>query len=320
MADRWHLLKNLRETVERLFARSYGTIRRSLAPAPPSIPSQNTRSPAASSDPASGASPPPVSRRRQAQQLRRAQRVERFERVRQLHRDGQSIHQIAVSVDLDGETVRRYSMDQCPAWQPSRSRPAALDGFRAFIDQRLREGHRNATELHRELTNQGHCVSYFAVQRFVRRRLASLGMPRPKDRLPQRRPRLPSARQLAFTLIRRHEGRSAQEQGQLEAIRQMDEELREALQLAEGFAAMIRKTSPQTLSAWLTEAEQSRCVELRGFARRLRQDEGAVAAALDTKWSNGPVEGHVNRLKVIKRQMYGRAGFQLLRVRVLNAA
>ena len=93
-----------------------------------------------------------------------------------------------------------------------------------------------------------------------------------------------------------------------------------ALDLADEFAALIRKQSQSTLRDWLAKAEFSMCPEVRQFAKGIRRDEAAVLTALTEPWSNGPVEGHVNRLKTIKRQMYGRAGFELLRARVLNAA
>ena len=93
-----------------------------------------------------------------------------------------------------------------------------------------------------------------------------------------------------------------------------------ALDLADGFADLIRKQSTGTLSEWLTRGEASSDPDLRRFAEGIRRDEAAVHAAVTERWSNGPVEGHVNRLKTIKRQMYGRAGFVLLRARVLNAA
>ena len=96
--------------------------------------------------------------------------------------------------------------------------------------------------------------------------------------------------------------------------------LQGALDLAESFAAMVRQQTTAFLSDWLAQAEQSGCGEFVGFAAALRQDEAAVRAALTTRWSNGPVEGQVNRLKAIKRQMYGRAGLPLLRARVVNAA
>lgn len=88
----------------------------------------------------------------------------------------------------------------------------------------------------------------------------------------------------------------------------------------ESFAALVRKQATFSFTDWLAKVEQSGRLELVGFAAGLRQDEAAVRAALMTLWSNGPVEGQVNRLKVIKRQMYGRAGLRLLRARVVNAA
>ena len=90
--------------------------------------------------------------------------------------------------------------------------------------------------------------------------------------------------------------------------------------LSDECAALIRQHSAGTLKGWLTRAEGRACPEVGQFAEGIRRDESAVDAAVTTRWSNGPVEGHVNRLKVIKRQMYGRAGFALLKARVVNAA
>lgn len=72
------------------------------------------------------------------------------------------------------------------------------------------------------------------------------------------------------------------------------------------------------LDPWLADAQAGAVSQLKTFAAGLRKDYGAVRAALELEWSNGPVEGHVNRLKVIKRDMYGRAQFDLLRLRVLH--
>ena len=90
--------------------------------------------------------------------------------------------------------------------------------------------------------------------------------------------------------------------------------------LAGEFAELVRKRSQSSLAEWLAKAEASGCAELKSFAAGLRLDEAAVRAALTTAWNNGPVEGQVNRLKTIKRQMYGRAGLALLRARVRHAA
>ena len=110
------------------------------------------------------------------------------------------------------------------------------------------------------------------------------------------------------------------EQARLDAIRPGSDEVAAALALGDEFAELVRKRSPGTLSDWLVRGEASSNPELRRFAEGIRRDEAAVLAAVTGTWSNGPVEGHVNRLKTIQRQMYGRAGFVLLRARVVNAA
>lgn len=94
-------------------------------------------------------------------------------------------------------------------------------------------------------------------------------------------------------------------------------DIRDAVDLARGFARLVRERDGDALDPWL---ESARATGLHGFADGLSQDIDAVRAALKLPWSNGPVEGQVNRLKTIKRQMYGRANFDLLRSRVLHAA
>jgi transposase len=86
------------------------------------------------------------------------------------------------------------------------------------------------------------------------------------------------------------------------------------------FRQLLKDHAVAALPAWVARAEQCPVAEVRAFAVGVRQDSGAVAAALEYSWSNGPVEGQINRLKMIKRQMYGRANFDLLRARVLWAA
>jgi transposase len=118
----------------------------------------------------------------------------------------------------------------------------------------------------------------------------------------------------------RPEERKDEQQARLDGIRGHSAELSAALDLADEFAALIRKQSEGALTAWLTKAEASSCPEMRRFAEGIRRDEPAVQVAMSERWSNGPVEGHVNRLKTIKRQMYGRSEFVLLRARVVNVA
>ncbi len=107
------------------------------------------------------------------------------------------------------------------------------------------------------------------------------------------------------------------ERGFLDALRDSAPALTQAADLMRRFQAMVKERAADRLKGWITEATVG---AFSGFAASLDQDFDAVRAALSEPWSTGPVEGHVNRLKVIKRMMYGRAGFALLRARVLAAA
>jgi transposase len=106
----------------------------------------------------------------------------------------------------------------------------------------------------------------------------------------------------------------------LRVLKDLNQEVAAAYELAQGFVRMLRGRHPKMLDGWIEEALGSVSPELRGFAEGLRADHDAVRAAFCEEWSNGQVEGQINRLKLLKRQMYGRASFALLKQRVLYAA
>jgi transposase len=97
-------------------------------------------------------------------------------------------------------------------------------------------------------------------------------------------------------------------------------EIKEVHELAHAFEQLLWERQADGLPTWLENAEQSAVSEMRSFATGIRQDEAAVTAALAYAWSNGQVEGQINKLKLIKRQMYGRAKLDLLKARLLEAA
>jgi transposase len=101
------------------------------------------------------------------------------------------------------------------------------------------------------------------------------------------------------------------------ALLDLSPPIAQAVDLIKSFSTMIKQGLADQLDDWISAAEKA---GLKGFAGSLRQDRDAVHAALTLPWSTGPVEGQINRLKVIKRTMYGRASFELLRRRVLAAA
>ena len=127
-------------------------------------------------------------------------------------------------------------------------------------------------------------------------------------------------RTAAWLALRRPERRDADGIERLARLRDQAPELAEAISLAEEFAGLLRAREPERLEPWLRWARGSTLPAFRGFAERLGLDEAAVRSAATLPWSTGPVEGQINRLKTIKRQMYGRAKLDLLGRRLLLAA
>ena len=94
-------------------------------------------------------------------------------------------------------------------------------------------------------------------------------------------------------------------------------ELDEAITLTKGFATLVRARDPASLDSWLEQAATSTLKSFQSFAASLRRDDNAVRTGVEQKWSTGPVEGEINKLKMVKRAMFGRAGFPLLQRRIL---
>jgi hypothetical protein len=130
----------------------------------------------------------------------------------------------------------------------------------------------------------------------------------------------PSPRRAAWMLLKMGGGLKAEHRTFVETLCGLSPEVAVAGRLAREFSLMVKEKRAATLAGWLDEAESSGVPEFEGFAAGLRRDHGPVLAALSCGWSNGQTEGQINRLKTIKRQMYGRANFDLLRARVLHTA
>ena len=137
-------------------------------------------------------------------------------------------------------------------------------------------------------------------------------------KVPPKRP--PTASQVAHWITFKEEQRLEWQQKYLAQLCEADQEIREANELILGFTTMLRERKGECFDAWLEKVEQQGIAELRGFAQSLKKDYEAVKAGLTLGWSQGPVEGHVHRLKLLKRQAYGRASFQTLRKRVLRCS
>ncbi len=325
VADRFHLLMNVREAVEKVLSRVAPGIRAANAaanapvvdaPAPsdarPSVPADAP----APETPEPDAKPPTAEDRSRAG--KREAREERFRRVKELTAEGLSVRQIARRLRMSHGAVLRYRrLETCPDWQPGRTKATAVDPFAVFIAEWVAAGNRNSADLYRALKGKGFTGGYDAARRYLNRLIGSSGRPGKRDvkAMPTPAERTsPSARKLSFRVANpKPDGHSAKV---LAALRERNAAVHAALEAAEELMAMIRKKSATALTDWLAKALALGDRDLANLAASLRSDGAAIQAALTEVWSNGPVEGQVGRLKGIKRQMFGRAGMKLLRARV----
>jgi transposase len=193
-------------------------------------------------------------------------------------------------------------------------RSRGTDAVVAEIRNRWEGGCHNAAAIWRALAAKG----FRGSKRMVQREIAHLGLSTERSRTrspPLAKP--PSPRHLAWLFGRDGDAGTEEDLAFLRTLCAGSPELSKVRDLARRFVVLLREHDLVGFERWLQEAEQS---ELRGFARSLQTDFEAVRAAVETTWSNGPTEGHVNRLKTLKRAMYGRAGFALLKARMLHAA
>jgi transposase len=174
----------------------------------------------------------------------------------------------------------------------------------------------NGVGLYREIVSQGYTSSRMTVERFLLglRDLEKQGQPpavlsAPVEMTPHR---------AVGILLKRTEERTQEETQALLRIGQIHPDTARTRRLMQQFQQMLRERRGDELHAWLETALHSEIPEWRAFVRKLRQEHAAVQADLTLNWNNGPVEGHINRLKFVKRSMYGRANFDLLRFRVLH--
>ena len=269
----------------------------------------------------------PSARSQEQAAQRRAHRLARYEQVCQLHQAGWTLSAIAQQTELDRNTVRKYvAAPSFPERQPRAPRRSVLDPYKPFLVQRWNDGCRSGTELWRELEQQGYRGKRVTVFRYVSRLRIAHGLP-PKKRtlatcgqVVEERRLSTTPRSLAWLVLRRSEKLDDLEQQLLVHLREVHPELDEAVKLSQEFARLVRERQGSELEQWLEQATRSNLSSFRGFAVGIRRDYAAVAAGLSEEWSSGQVEGQVNRLKAIKRSMFGRAKLDLLEQRVLYAA
>jgi transposase len=306
VADRFHLVQNASAALdEALRSRrrrvEIATLASVAAPVP--LP------------PAAVAEERPPSRTRQQARARRAERVARWERVRELAGHGMSIRRIAAEVGHDRKTVRRLlATSEPPRNRIEHPRPGGLTSptlqpFVAYLQDRWQQGCQNISRLSREIAAQG----YQGSRSLVAQALLPWRPPRPPPGQRRRLRRL----SVRWLCLRPPEQLDAEEQSVLQQVLAEDHELAAGYGLLQRFRALVATRDRGALDTWLIDAQASALPSFAALATGIEADRAAVDAALTLPWSTGMVEGHVHRVKLIKRQGYGRAKLDLLRQRVL---
>src|SRR5665213_582743 len=307
VADRFHLLCNLTSAVERVLEQKRTALAKSEVVLPAPEPLQADRAAAI------------PTRTEEMKERRRQKRLARYNEVITLSRDGMSQQGISRTLHIGRKTVRRFlRAGQFPERAIARRKPARVNAFKDFLNRRWAEGCHNATQLWHEIQAEGYAGGRSMVACFV----AALRTHENKcfRRTVHARPhkaKPPSPRQAAMLLARPPEKLKSDEQQLLAQLTAACPEVSTLHALTQGFANVFRSKKSDALQNWLAEATASGLPEINRFCDGLLRDASAVTAAVILPWSNGQVEGQIHRLKLVKRQMYGRAQFKLLRCRVL---
>lgn len=311
--DRWHLLKNQRDALERLLTRVYAELRQLPAlgsHAPWSAVPQSFRGRSRSE--------------RVASERARTTRLQQYQAVQTLVKQGVPLLRIARQLRISRTMTIKFARTPVfPERAPHRRQPRALDPYEAYLHQQWASGCTNARQLWRDIQAQGFPAGYRQVAKwatFQRRRVTAA------TRLPDQmgaeivpvvqQRTLPSPSQLAWLLMRAPAALDPAEQA-LVTYLQQHPVVCQAQGLAQTFTTVMREQALDRFERWLETCLASPIPELQIFAKNLHQDGASSRAAVSEPWSTGQCEGQITRLKYLKRAMYGRASFALLRHRVL---
>jgi transposase len=304
ISDRFHLMKNFVEAIEKEVARCYKHLRQTqVLPPPPDLPAPDEWRQAPEAD---------AERKRLARQ---ADKQERYAQIREVRLRGLSQKESAQRLAIGVRTVQRWQgLETSQALQPRGKRRSIFDPYAAYVLSRGPQGERSVSLLWQEIQQQGFAGSLQTMYRFVRV-LRQEAMPLPAPAVADR----VSVQKAIWLLARPYENLKADERRDLQEVCQANQELAALHPLAQSCGQIVRKREGHRLQGWMKQVEASSFREVKRFAAGLQRDKEEVLAGFTLVYSNGQVEGQINKLKLLKRTMYGRAGFPLLRQRVLHA-
>jgi len=247
-------------------------------------------------------------------ELRRQRRLERYNEVIALYSAGHSQSAISSMLGMERKTIRRWlRRGQFPERKPAHRPAPKVTEFAEYLRQRWTEGCHNASRLYREIRQKGYNGKRSMVAKFVAD-WRSKGSSKPKRSTSAEKI---APRHAAILVTRAADKMTAEQQTLLERIMLQCPDVYDLRNIALAFRSAMKANTAGPLLDWIQRAKHCEFGAVVRFAYGLQKDISAVMAAVELKWSTGQVEGQINRLKMIKRQMYGRAGFSLLRARVL---
>ncbi|WP_229684122.1 ISL3 family transposase [Nocardia camponoti] len=306
VADRWHIWHNLGEAVERTVARHRACLTVAVdldhEPKLPDI-----------ADVAAGLrhgpSEPPLRQDRTAVRTR-----QRYTNVHALLAEGETIRGIGIRLGLARGTVRRFARADSPEEllvnNRTGYRAGLLDEFKPYLHQRWNEGCTNAAKLFEEIRSRGYQGQANMVRAYLQPFRTTAHIPAPP-------PKPPTVRKVTAWIMTDPASIDPDDQRRLDAILAYSPEMESLTGHVRGFAAIMTERRGRELEQWMSSVDADDQPALHSFVRGLRRDQDAVTAGLTMSWSSGAVEGHVNRIKMLKRQMFGRAKPDLLRKRIL---
>jgi transposase len=335
IADRWHLLKNNLEALERALRREHPAMVAAASP-PPVATAENEAPASASAEPtplsmdapandnespslsvdAPGNDNKPVTERKPYESTAREMGI--YEKVQALGGKGLSVYQISKKTGFSKVTVRKYlEAKSCPHRATRRTKISGRSQFDQHLRQRWQQGCTDAKVLWQELQAMGYSGTLRTVQRHVAdwRTVEDLGVglahAAPRPAAP------PSAREARWWLLLPTEKLTTEQAAYVARLLEVSSEVQRAQKLAKEFRRLMCEHDEPALDPWLESAAGSGLPAFQSFAAGLREDLAAVRAALSLPWSQGQTEGQVNKLKLVKRQGYGRASVALLRRRLV---
>ncbi len=321
VADRFHLLENLSNPLEIVLNEHRRELKNVEALINASIINEEEQIIANPVPP-----PPPAKETIERADLKRSKRLEQYEQVHALNQQGCSKIAIARRLGISKRTVYRYLQSATfPERQVRSDRGRSLlSPYKKYLLERWNNGCHNTSKLWQEIQQQGYQGSYGTVAGYTRRFREAQRLKTGQQKTNQSEPKvfepqksLLTVRRAVWLILRKPEEQSDSDSEAIALLKQQHPNLKIAIELAQSFADLVRRKQPERLEEWCKSAESSQIKALESFATSLKEDWAAVKNGVTLSWSNGQVEGQINRLKMLKRQMYGRASHGWLKKRFL---